>query len=116
MLDEASDQHVRDLLDEGKLRGVNIAASAATRREVRVYRYSVEHRIIAPKYPLTLVPVEQMLPIHRPVILRRELASWLSCSESHITNLDLDGPRDHNDSRHRIYREAAVNFLTSREL
>ena len=114
LLDDASDQHIRDLIDEGKLLGINIASAQETRLEVRVYRYSVEHRIMAPLRSLTIISPEEIIPHHRPTILRRELASWLACSEAHIGNLQLDGPRDGNDSRHRIHRSAAVAFLTER--
>lgn len=117
MLDECSERHVLDLLDEGKLRGVNIAAEP-TRRLVRVWRWSVQHRLM-PKIasaPLSDIGVEQIITHHRPTVLRRELAAWLACSEQHISNLNLPGPRDRSDTRHIIHRDAVLTFLNSRTL
>lgn len=116
ILDDCSEDHVLDLIDEGKLRAINIARDLETRREVRIFRYSVEHRVLAPKLPLCSIPAESIIPHARPTILRRELADWLNCTEQHISNLALDGPRDNHDTRHRIWREAAVKFLTGREI
>lgn len=116
LLDDASERHVLDLLDEGRVRGVNIATVEDTRRTLRIYRWSVEHIIFCPAAPLTSIDVDQLLPHHRPTILRRELASWLACTEQHISNLDLDGPRTADDTRHRIHRAAILNFLRNREV
>lgn len=116
LLDDCSERHVLDLLDEGKLRGINIASSTETRREIRIYRYSVEHRVMVPLLPLTTIEPEKIFPHHRPTVLRREAALWLGCTEQHISNLDLDGPRDSADVRHRIHRAALVDFLTKREI
>lgn len=116
LFDDCSEKHVLNLIDEGALRAVNIARAADTRREVRIYRYTVEHRIIAPKHPIHAIPAESIIPHHRPTILRRELSDWLGCTEQHVSNLNLTGPRDQHDTRHRIYREAVVEFLESREI
>lgn len=116
LLDDASEDHVLDLVDEGVLRAVNIARAADTRREVRIYRYTVEHRILLPRTASHAVPVDAIIPHHRPTILRRELSDWLGCTEQHVSNLNLTGPRDQHDTRHRIYREAVVEFLESREI
>jgi len=116
LLDECSERHVLNLLDEGKLRGVNIAKSTETRREIRIYRYSVEHRIMVPLLPLTSIEPERIFPHSRPTILRREAALWLACTEQHVSQLALAGPRDSSDVRHRIYRDALVAFLTSRDI
>jgi hypothetical protein len=116
LLDDCSEDHVLDLIDEGKLRAINIAADTETRREIRIYRYSLEHRVMAPRLPMHQVPAEAIIPHHRPTVLCRELAEWLACTERHIRNLALDGPRDSHDTRHRIWRESAVQFLTSREI
>lgn len=117
LLDDCHVDHVLDLVDEGRLLAVNIAADDRSgRREIRIHRYSVLHRIAAPRKPLQRVPVDQIIPHHRPTILRRELAAWLSCTEQHVSNLNLSGPRDSHDTRHRIYRDSAVNFLTTREI
>lgn len=116
LLDDCSEDHVLNLIDEGALRAINIAKSTDTRREVRIFRYSVEHRVLAPKLPLCAIAAESIIPHARPTILRRELADWLNCTEQHISNLNLDGPRDSHDTRHRIWRESAVQWLTSREI
>jgi hypothetical protein len=116
LLDECSEDHVLNLIDEGQLRAVNIASNIETRREVRIYRYSVEHRIMAPTLPLHRVPPGTIIPHFRPTILRRELAEWLGCTEQHISNLSLPGPRDGHDTRHRIWRDSVVEFLTNREI
>ena len=116
LLDDCSEDHVLDLLDEGKLRAVNIANAEDTRREIRIYRYTVEHRMIAPRLPMHQVPASAIIPHCRPTILCRELADWLGCTERHVRNLALAGPRDAHDTRHRIFRDAAVNFLEAREI
>lgn len=116
ILDECSDQHVRDLVDEGRLLAVNVAASTDTRPHLRIWRYSVEHRVMVPLLPITRVPVDQIIPHHRPTILRRELAAWIGCTEQHVSNLNLPGPRGAGDARHRIHRSAVVEWLTTRDL
>jgi hypothetical protein len=118
MLDECSERHVLDLLDEGKLRGVNIAASGETRRLLRIWRYSVTHRLMPKlaKHPLPEVSAEEVITHQRATVLRRELAYWLSCTEQHVSNLGLPGPRDRSETRHLIHRTAVVDFLTTRTL
>jgi hypothetical protein len=116
LLDDCSERHVLDLVDEGQLLAINIAVDTTGRRELRIHRYSVLHRIARPKRPLGRVPADKIIPHFRPTVLRRELADWMSCSEQHISNLNLAGPRDGHDRRHRIYRHAVVDFLTTREI
>lgn len=118
MLDEATPRHIENLLDEGKLRGLNIATQQDTRRTLRIWRYSVECRLM-PK--LTGKPIPELSPEHvithqRATVLRRELAYWLGCSEQHVSNLALPGPRDRHDTRHLIDRGAVINFLTTRTI
>jgi len=78
----------------------------------------VQHRLMPrlARHPLTEIAVEQILTHHRPTVLRRELADWLACTEQHISNLALEGPRDRSDVRHIIYRDAVITFLKSRTL
>jgi hypothetical protein len=116
LLDDCSPEHVTDLVEEGKLRAIDIASADATKRSLRIYRYSVEHLIIRPHSPLTAVPVSHVIPHERPTLLRRELARLIQCTEQHISNLNLPGPRGGHDTRHRIYRDAVVEFLTAREI
>ena len=116
LLDDCSEDYILALVDSGTLRAVNIASAEDTRREVRIYRYTVERRIIAPAHPAGRVPVDAIIPHHRPTILCRELSDWLGCTERHVRNLALAGPRDRHDTRHRIYREAVVEFIESREI
>lgn len=118
MLDEASPRHIEHLIDEGKLRGLNIATREDSRRTLRVWRYSIECRLLPNMFgqPLPEIPAEQVIAHHRPTVMRRELAYWLNCTEQHVSNLNLKGPRDRSDARHIIFREAALDFLTSRTL
>jgi hypothetical protein len=117
ILDDASPDHVRDLVEEGRLRAVDIASTEdRSRRCLRVYRYSAEHLVMRPRLKLTLVPVSTILPHERPTFLRRELSNLLGCTEQHVSNLSLPGPRHAGDARHRIYREAVIGFLTEREV
>lgn len=115
-LDDCHEDHVLDLVAEGKLLAVNIALHTDTRREIRIYYYSAVHRALRPKLPLQRVPVDSIIPHHRPTILRRELAAWMSCTEQHVSNINLPGPRDGHDSRHRVHRWAFVEWLTTREI
>jgi hypothetical protein len=116
LLDDCAEEKILALIDEGKLRAINIATDTDTRRELRIYRYTVEHRLLSPTTAWGTISPELIIPHHRPTVLCRELADWLSCTERHVRNLNLSGPRDSHDTRHRIWRESAVEFLTAREL
>jgi len=116
MLDDCGWDKVAELLDEGKLRGINVAGPGAEKRSLRIYLYSVQQLVMRPKWPLVYLPVAQFLPHERPTILRRELARMLTVTEQHVSNLNLSGPRGDHDTRHRIWREAVIEFLTAREV
>jgi hypothetical protein len=117
-----TDRHVLDLLDEGLLRGVNIALSADTRRDLRIYRYSAHHYLIDNESPLPQIDVATTLPHSRPTILRHELADWLSCSGQHISNLGkervITGPGRANgrEARNLFHRASVIDWLTTREI
>lgn len=114
LLDDCHEDYIVALLDLGKLRAINIASEAdGPRRELRIYRYTVEHLILAPKLPLGTINADAFVPHHRPTLLLREAASILACTERHIRNLNLDGP---DAGRVRIHRQAFTAFLTTREI
>lgn len=100
-------------LDEGWLLGADIRTPAADRRSVRVYKYSVEHRLIDPETKPVHVPVNKILAHGREKLFYPEVAGWLSCSVEHIKNLRLDGPR-YGERTQRIYAAALIEFLESR--
>jgi hypothetical protein len=122
MLGDVTTDHVVGLVEAGKLRAVDIASrrsDSPKERCLRIYRYSVEHLLLWPKQPFTIIPVAQMMPHGRPQLLRRELAWLMSCTDRHVANLDL--PRSGNislasfDRLPRYPREGVVKFLTDRE-
>jgi hypothetical protein len=125
-LDDCSTRHVLDLIDEGKLRGVDIASTWQPRtkagelqhhREVRVYRYSAEWLVKHPTTTLPRVTFDEIVKFHlRETLLRREVAHLLNCTEQHVSNLALPGPRHQGDARHRVYRAELISFLTRREI
>ena len=123
LTDGLDPSHIRNLIDEGKFRAINIASSTETARSLRIYRYSVEHLLICPKRPLALVPVETILSHSRPHFLKWEVANLLSCTTRHIENLQtaelLPGPSLSLGSMNRnprYTREGVIEFLTTREV
>ena len=122
LMGECSDDRIRGLIDEGILRAVDIASRRADQpkqRCLRIYRYTVEHLLIAPKAPVALVPVEQILLHSRPLFLKSEVARTLACTERHVANLDLPSPPVSQMSLTRLpryTREGLIQFLTAREI
>jgi hypothetical protein len=116
ILDDCSPRHVLDLVDEGKLRAISIASGDADRRELRIFSYSVHWLVREPVKPFPAVELDRIIPHSRPTLLRSELARLLSCSERHVSNLNLDGPRGQHDKRHRVYREAVLAWLAAAEV
>lgn len=118
LLDDMHTERVMQLVEEGRLRGVNIALKTETRREVRVWRYSVQwlaevrrRKCQRPPAPL----VDQLIPIQRRNLHCKEVADLLACSERHVRNLRLDGP-ELSAHHHRVTRAALVQFLRDREI
>ncbi len=115
--------HIAHLIDEGKFRAINIASSTESQRSLRIYRYSVEHQLLWPKRPLTMVPPETILSHSRAHFLKWEVANLLSCTTRHVENLGnggaLPGPSLSLGSLNRnprYTREGVIEFLTSREV
>lgn len=131
LLGEPSLQTITRRLEDGSLRGVDIslAGEDAGRRELRIYRYAVEHLLIAPpaqKKPVR-VPVERIFPHARPVFRQDEVAAILRCTPKHVGRLkeasELRGPRlstaaapGASDRTPRVSRESLIEFLTRREI
>jgi|GEM_PF-4227308 len=116
LLDDCDWHKIDQLLDSGRIRGVDIRSGQAEKRCIRIYRYTVEHLILRPSVPIFHIGINQMMPHERPTILRRELARMINATEQHISNLNLPGPRGRHDTRHRIYRDAVCEFLNEREI
>lgn len=122
LLDDLHRRSVTHLAEEGKLRGVNIARSTATRRELRIYRYSVQwlgeserRKTRTPAHP----PVDALLPHHRENFRLHEVADFLRCDQDHVRNLCRDeaitGPK-FSERQNRITRAALIRFLQAREI
>lgn len=122
LLDDIHRRSVTHLAEEGKLRAVNIARKTTTRREVRIYRYSVQwlgeserRQVRMPAHP----PVDTLLPHHRENFLLREVAEFLRCDDDHVRNLRRDGffpGPQFSERENRIPRAALIRFLQSREI
>jgi hypothetical protein len=127
LLGDPSPQTITRRLEDGTLRGVDIseAGAEAGRRELRVYRYSVEHQYC----PATrgrrveLIPVEMIFPHGRDVFRRDEVAQILNCTAKHVGNLAFDGPqlsraasKASADRCPRVTRAALTEFLNAREV
>lgn len=130
-LDDVSVEHVVALTEEGKLRGVDIAnrvdpsepSDEYGRRCIRVYRYSIEWLMLSrkrqqrhPGHPV----VETIFQHGRPHFLLKEAAYLLNCTEKHMRNLAIEGPKfgatGSNKSLPRIPRAALKAFLEAREI
>lgn len=124
-----SQDHVANMVDDGSLRAVNIAAGDRTRREIRIYRYTVDfwtyrragHPAAARK-PSAVDPAH-ILPHARPHLLKREVAKVLDCTEAHVANLaaagHLAGPSLNLGSLARLPRyeaDSLLRFVSIREI
>lgn len=123
LLGDTSDDLVIKLVDNGAVRAVNIAAEDDTRRCLRVYRYSLEHRLLYPGQPLTMLAPETIFPHNREKFRRDEVAVLLNCTARHVANLNLPGPRISAeacqasiDRTPRHWRAGLIEFLQSREI
>lgn len=122
---DVSDTSVENQIDSGIIPALNISRDIDTRRTLRVWRWAVVHRCIAPERPLRTPGAEVALPHSRPLFLMREIADLLRCTSQHVYNLyedgHLQGP-DRNAGRAvhgrspRIFRDSVVQFLTSRAI
>jgi hypothetical protein len=93
----------------GGLRAVDISGEKeADRRELRIYRYSIEHLFLAPERPLDRPPVEMILPHRRATFRADEVAQVLNCTPRHVSKLAL--------SRGEITRKKLIAFLGAREV
>ncbi len=118
LLDDMGEDRVLVLVEEGRLRGVNIALSTKTRREVRVWRYSIQWLAECRRRQCQRPPapaVDLLIPIHRPQLHFREVAQFLACTERHVRNLALDG-RQYTERHNRVTRAALLTFLQTREI
>jgi hypothetical protein len=114
ILHDCGKQHVHNLLDEGKLSGVDLRGRGLEKRLPRLWRHSVLHQALRPDAPLQSVPVADLLPHRRPTIYRGELARWFGCAENTVAAWMLAGPR--TDTRSVYHRAAVIEFLEERAL
>ena len=114
ILHDCSDQHVVNLLDEGKLRGYDLRGSAESKRTLRILRYTAEHMALRPEMALRHIPMADLLPIQRPTFQRGELARWFGVSETTVGEWPLSGPR--TDRRSIYFRDSVIKFLEYREI
>lgn len=140
LLADASSDLVASRLDDGTLRGLDIAlaspeeraeaeaAGQRTRRELRLYRYSVECLLLPERLrrPELLRP-EMILPHQRDFLRRDEVARVLSCTPKHVAHLTeagaLHGARLSSaasqasaDRTPRVSRASFLAFLAAREI
>lgn len=118
LLDDCSPDHVVRLIDCGKLRAVDIRTPQASQRAIRIYRYTVEHLKLRPDLPLCWIDPEEIFIHSRDTWLRREVQALLSCSDDHVRNLALPGPRysGGRNGMHRVNATALAEFLREREI
>jgi hypothetical protein len=95
-------------LQTGMLRAVDITAGEGERRELRIYRYSLEHLFLAPGKALERPPVELIFPHDEPMLKRLEVARLLNCTPRHVTRLQLTG--------RKVERAELIAFLQEREV
>lgn len=126
LADPSADTVIRRL-DDGSLRAVDISALGAEsgRRELRIYRYSVEW-IYTPGTqgkPLPMFSPAEILPHTRDVIRRDDVAKLLNCDPKHVANLPLGKSRlaraasaASADRTPLVARAALVEFLLNREV
>jgi len=123
LLDDVHRLRVVALCEEGRLHGINIASALDTKREFRVFRYSVQalgeserRQRKLPAWPA----VETLLPHTRPNWRIEETAEFLRCSTRHVRDLCLlpDGLRGptFTERHNRVMRAALIAFLRSREI
>lgn len=128
---QCSEDHVLTLLDEGRLRAVNIALRTrpyddpetgreiTPLRELRFYRGSVSTFMDDPSAPLIRVPIEAMLPPIGPDMSRIMAAKTLDCDVTHVARLPLPVARYgalKSNRMPRIDRAGFVEFLIDREV
>lgn len=114
LLGDCSEQHVHNLLDAGKLRGIDVSGQAEERRAVRIWRHTILHLLLKPGVDCAPVHLEDLLPHARPTIWRRELAAWCACAENTVAEWGLRGPR--TDTRSLYDRAEVLRFLREREI
>jgi len=114
ILHDCSDRHVENLLDAGRILGIDISGSGEGKRCLRLWKHTVIHLALRPEHALATIPLSDLLPHHRPTIYRRELARWCGCAENTVAAWELAGPR--TDNRSVYHREAVIEFFTQREV
>jgi hypothetical protein len=127
LLGGCSDQHVTNLIDEGRLRAVNIAVSLETRRNLCVWRHSLE-RFVRAQAGIWMPKEEPVSPAQifatvRDPVLKSEAAHLLDCSPRHIERLAearliMAGSLSLGSMNRcpRYSRSGLINFLLSREI
>ncbi|MDR1304488.1 MAG: hypothetical protein LBK76_04610 [Verrucomicrobiales bacterium] len=113
ILHDCSAQHVLNLLDEGRLAGVDIG-NGSVERCVRVWRHAALHAALKPELPLPVIATGEILPHHRPTIFQHELARWCGCAANTVAGWGLAGPR--TDRRNVFFREAVIEFLERQKI
>jgi hypothetical protein len=124
LLDGVSADHIGRMVDEGRLRAVNIARDAAMPRQLRIWRWSLDTQ----RYPRLLgliqkhgePPLASLLPHGREYLWSVEVQRFLVCSAGHIGNLFADGTltgrRDGSQRLIRIEHTSLLTFLRDREI
>lgn len=130
---DCSETTAMTMVDDATLPAVNIALSTATRREVRIWRWAVLHRCIAPERKLQAISIAESLPLQREVWTMREVSGVLRCSVDHVYNFydtpvapgekatlltgpDRNAGRSTHGRRPRIFRDSLITLLTTRTI
>lgn len=145
LLGDCSPGKIYLMVESGRLRGVDISRSMdSERRELRIYRYTIDHYHYAsslvpeqvpvaeegggdatcPRHDWALIPVENILPHGRNFLRVDEVAHLLNCTSRHVVNLKLPAlrlsgaeAREANSTYLRRYtRDGLVAFLKEREI
>lgn len=96
-------------VEVGSLRALDVAGERERdRRDIRIYRYSLEHLFLAPEQPLERPPVELILPHLRDTFRPDEVAQILNCTPRQVSKLGLP--------ELEISRRKLIAFLDAREV
>lgn len=119
VLDDVDHKTVAAWLEEGRLLGTDLRHPEADKRMLRVFKYSVEHFMIAPRTKPIVVPVRDLVPHARVNLRYPEAINFCRCSADHIEALVLAGalhcPRFGERSK-RVTCDSLITFVEGRRL
>jgi hypothetical protein len=110
-----SRESIRRLIDAGTLLVCDIGLGKK-QRAIRIFKHSLARLLAGEKgQPPIAVPIEWLLPHHRPHFFIRELATFLRCTDQHIRNLadlgELPKLPAAPDGVIRFSRQSVIEFV-----